>query len=338
MRKVLATVVLLAAPAACAQGERATLGPFGNEEFWRLSTTLSEPAGSFDQTDNFVSNEALYAQLAQMLRRRDGAYIGVGPEQNFSYIARLRPTVAFIIDIREENRHLHLMYKALFELTANRADFVARLFSRRRPPDLTATTSVGEMFAAFAAVKPDGQFFDETSALVRRHLLDTRALPLRPSELTSIHETLNAFYTDGPAIRYGRSLPPSKTRPSYHALMTVADLRGNSQSYLASEESFTYLKELHARNHLVPVVGDFAGPDAIREVGDFLHGRQLLVSAFYASNVEVYLTRDQRRTFCASLAALPFDDATYFIENRRLLTMPEKLDGCARISPSLRWP
>ena len=59
--------------------------------------------------------------------------MGVGPEQNFTYIAVTRPAIAFIVDIRRGNLDLHLMYKALFELSADRADFVSRLFSRKRP-------------------------------------------------------------------------------------------------------------------------------------------------------------------------------------------------------------
>ena len=69
----------------------------------------------------------------QVARPSGGVYIGVGPEQNFSYIARLRPAMAFIIDIRRENLNLHLFYKALFEVSSDRADFVSRLFSRPRP-------------------------------------------------------------------------------------------------------------------------------------------------------------------------------------------------------------
>ncbi len=58
-------------------------------------------------------------------------YMGVGPEQNFTYIAATRPAMAFIIDVRRGNLQLHLMYKALFELSTDRADFVSRLFSLR---------------------------------------------------------------------------------------------------------------------------------------------------------------------------------------------------------------
>ena len=98
---------------------------------------MSEPAGDFARPDNLVSNETHVAEMVRLLRPRGGVYIGVGPEQNFSYIAEIQPAMAFVVDIRRENRDLHLLYKALFELSVDRADFVSRLFSRQatRPLD-----------------------------------------------------------------------------------------------------------------------------------------------------------------------------------------------------------
>jgi len=104
-----------------------------DRDFWSLIETLSEPAGAFTLSDNVVSNEPHYADTIHWLRPGGGAYVGVGPEQNYSYIVGLRPAMAFVIDIRRENLDLHLMYKALFELATDRADFVSRLFSRPRP-------------------------------------------------------------------------------------------------------------------------------------------------------------------------------------------------------------
>jgi hypothetical protein len=121
-------------------------------------------------------------------------------------------------------------------------------------------------------------------------------------------------------------------------LMTGRDLRGNPQSYLASEDTFAFVKDLHSRNLIVPIVGDFAGPHAITRMGEYIRQHGQVVSVFYASNVEVYLTRDQRRTFCGHLAALPHDETTLFIGNRRLQPLESKLQACARIAPSLRWP
>jgi hypothetical protein len=57
---------------------------------------LSEPEGAFD-TDNLVSNEKSYLDVSPALvagHVTGGAYLGVGPDQNFSYIARVRPTFA----------------------------------------------------------------------------------------------------------------------------------------------------------------------------------------------------------------------------------------------------
>jgi hypothetical protein len=50
------------------------------------------------------------------------AYVGVGSEQNFTYIAATRPVIAFIVDIRRGNLDLHLIYKVLFELSADRSN------------------------------------------------------------------------------------------------------------------------------------------------------------------------------------------------------------------------
>ena len=99
---------------ACGAGSRSAPAQLSDEEFWNLSTRLSEPPGAFRHSENLVSNEELFPHTIRLLRARGGVYIGVGPEQNFSYIARIRPSMAFIIDIRQENRNLHLLYKALF--------------------------------------------------------------------------------------------------------------------------------------------------------------------------------------------------------------------------------
>src|SRR5712691_8693539 len=123
-----------------------------DEQFWSLVSSLSEPGGTF-RSENLASNEMYFVQMTRFtnpMKKHDGAYIGVGPEQNFHYIASLQPQIAFIVDIRRENRNLQLMYKALFELSTDRADFVARLFSRPRPDGLSPASSVDEIFASIA--------------------------------------------------------------------------------------------------------------------------------------------------------------------------------------------
>src|SRR5262249_23806834 len=109
-----------------------------DQEFWKLITDSSEPGGYFRNSDitNLTSNEMLYQRvLTDLLKRTKpgGVYLGVGPEQNYTYMAALKPRMAVIFDIRRGNLDIQLMYKAIFELANDRADFVAMLFSRQRP-------------------------------------------------------------------------------------------------------------------------------------------------------------------------------------------------------------
>ena len=93
--------------------------------FAALIDRLSEPGGDFGG-DNLISNEQSYLQVMPALEGRHvtgGAYVGVGPDQNFSYIAQVRPAVAFIIDIRRDNLLLHLLFKALFAISPTRVEY-----------------------------------------------------------------------------------------------------------------------------------------------------------------------------------------------------------------------
>jgi len=105
---------------------------------------------------------------------------------------------------------------------------------------------------------------------------------------------------------------------TYADLMSAKDADGRARSYLASEESFAFLKKLETNNLLVPVVGDFAGPKAIRSVGRYLKEKGATVSAFYLSNVEMYLRKDGSwESFCTNSAELPLDETSTFIRSLR---------------------
>src|SRR5207244_4416745 len=105
--------------------------------------------------------------------KHHGAYLGVGPEQNFTYIAAIQPKVAFIIDIRRQNLLEQLLYKALFELSTDRADFISRLFSRPRPSRLTAAASAEQLFESFKFYFPNPQLFDRNLTAVIARLTVT---------------------------------------------------------------------------------------------------------------------------------------------------------------------
>ena len=132
---VLAAFCLTLGPALAAPQADTLPAKLSDAEFWKLIGDVSEPGGYF-RSDNFLSNEAGFQTVIPELlqtTKRGAVYLGVGPEQNFTYIAALQPRMAVIFDIRRGNLHAQLLYKSLFELSADRAEFVSRLFSKPRP-------------------------------------------------------------------------------------------------------------------------------------------------------------------------------------------------------------
>jgi hypothetical protein len=133
--------------------------------FWQLIGALSEPDGDF-QSENLLSNETEFPRIMAAVQRTvrpNGAYLGVGPEQNFNYIAVTHPKIAFLIDIRRQNMLEHLLYKAIFELSPDRAVFISRLFSRKQPQGLTGNLSAAELFDAYSGMPGDDETFKRAS-------------------------------------------------------------------------------------------------------------------------------------------------------------------------------
>ncbi len=295
----------------------------GDEEYWQIVTDFSERAGTF-QSDNLLSNERWLQHVIPDLvarARPNRVYVGVGPEQNFTYIAALKPAMAFIVDIRRGNLDLHLMYKALFELSADRAEFVSRLFCRPRPGGLTASSSVEEIFAAFEKVESSDTLYSRNMRAIVNHLTKTHKFLLSSADILRLQHIFNAIYVYGPGIQYSTTQSAGRrlTRePTYASLMAASDLGGFQHSYLASERAFLYMKQFESDNLLIPLMGDFAGPKALRSVGRYLTSNGATVSAFYLSNVEEYLRQDGRlKSFCANAATLPMDEASVFVRSAR---------------------
>jgi len=285
-------------------------------EFWTTVEAFSEPNGFF-RSDNFVSNEDAFQDVIGDLERtvkRGGVYIGVGPDQNFTYLAALQPGLVFITDVRRGNLQLHLMYKALMELSADRAEFLSRLFARKRPIGLGPASTADELFAAYAMVPPSREFHDETRAAVLRTLQDDHGFPIDEADEAGIVRVMQAFYTGGPGLSYASSGPMRTRYPSFQDLQMASDGRGRNRAYLGSEEAFRVVKTLQQNNLIVPVVGNFAGPKALRAIGRYVRARGAAVTAFYVSNVEQYLFQDRIwRAFVENVGALPVDATSTII-------------------------
>jgi hypothetical protein len=280
------------------------------QEFARLMTDLSEPEGYFD-SDNFISNERAYLKILPELRREGisgGAYIGVGPDQNYSYIAQIKPQIAFLIDIRRQNALEHLYFKALFQMSSNRLQYLERLFGKKlnSAPQAPQTCTISTLLRFLDESSSDKEF-GEKKLLEAIQVIRSWNGHLSDSDYKSIRFVAQAFMAQGPSLKFTSfNRPPGSQYPSYRELLEETDSEGTQSNYLATEENFLQIKKLHRENRIIPIVGDLGGSYALVHIGDELRRREIALTSFYVSNVEFYLFRGPNWDFyMRNLSSLP---------------------------------
>ncbi len=290
--------------------------------FARTVAELSEPGGYFD-TDNLISNERSYLWVLPDLERaglRGGAYIGVGPDQNFSYIAQVQPAVAFIVDIRRDNLLLHLLFKALFAASPARAAYLGQLVGRSAAPPAGAgrAATMAELVAAVdRAPRLTAPAVDTLRARVDA-AIGRMGLPLSAEDRRTIDRFHRTFIAEGLDLQFtstGRA--PQSYYPTYRDLLLETDPSGRLGNFLASEAAFQVVKDLQARDLVIPVTGDLSGRHALAAIGRLLAARRQTVTAVYASNVEFYLARSGTLDrFVDNLRTLPRAPGAVLIRSR----------------------
>jgi hypothetical protein len=289
-----------------------------DDAFWHIVTDFSEGSGSF--RFEFMSNEREFQSVIPDLietAKPGGVYLGVGPEQNFTYIAAIQPKIAFIIDIRRENMLEHLIYKAIFEMSPNRVDFVSRLFSRKPPAGLNARSTARTLFQAYRTAEPDRELFSRNLEAIKDRLKRLHHFELTREDEAAVEYIYRTIFSAGDVFSYSTGGFGGFRGATYSDLMTATDRRGEARSYLANEENFRLVRELEQKNLVVPVVGDFAGLKTLRKVARYVKDHNATVTAFYTSNVEQYLFQqgDDWRHFLSNVATFPMDASSTFIRS-----------------------
>ncbi len=328
------------APAASAQR-------LSDTSFAALVARLSEPGGYFD-SDNIITNEASYLQVASQLKKvgpRGGAYIGVGPDQNFSYVALVKPSIAFMLDIRRDNMLEHLLFKSLFEMSRNRMEYLCLLFGKPVPTDVRTWTGrqIGLIVAYLNQTPTDSQAVAATRKASNDRL--TRlGVALDAHDRQMIDRYRAEFIADGLDTRYS-SLGRNNRYdyPTFGQLMLATDRAGNQISYLADENLFQLVRSMQLDNRIVPVVGNVAGDHAVKAIAAYAAEHAMKVSAFYLSNVEQYLmTRDGGfDAYARNVRLLPHDSTSVIIRSyfgRFGRTHPLFVPGASNVSTSMVEP
>src|SRR5205814_6086088 len=161
---------------------------------------------------------------------------------------------------------------------------------------------------------PDSKLFDENLTAIKDRLIKEHGFKLTSEDEAGIGYVFRAFFIGGPDLGYSNVTFPTRPAavrilPTYEELMIDTDENGQQRSYLATEENFATLQQFEKNNLIVPLVGDFAGPSAIRSVGEYLKEHNATVSAFYTSNVEQYLfmSAEDWKSFYRNVSTLPLD-------------------------------
>lgn len=337
----LAVAVLLTASIAVTAQQTAPATPvqikppesISAADFSKMIREMSEEGGYF-LSDNFTSNETSYLHIVDKLRQvgtTGGAYIGVGPEQNFTYIARLRPRIAFIVDIRRQAVIQHLMYKAIFHLSPTRTEFLSRLLSKPLPAESKealpkdkaespkpaipkADAPIETLLAFFDKIQATDQAYAANLAEIKKVIETEFQFPLLAQDKASLDYVYKSFRAEGLEIAFRLDSNWGGYFPSFRELIVQTDLNGKAGNFLAVVDDYNFVREMHRKNLIIPIVGDFGGTKALAAVGEYLRKSGLTVTAYYLSNVEQYLFDGSSfEGFARNIKKLPLTDKSLFI-------------------------
>jgi hypothetical protein len=292
--------------------------------YGELIRALSEPETG-PHGDNFLTNEDSFPRVVGALGRQapgGGVYVGVGPDQNFTYIARCRPDVSFVLDYRRRNLRLHLLHKALFMLSEDRVAYLTRL-TCRRPGPMPEGPTADQLVGAFEAVPFEGRLLERTRAEVVRLL---RPLGVLGEDEWEDLATIQARVA-GPGLNARFLALP--IYPTFGQLIRTADRDGRPAHLLATEESYRSVRDAQLGDRVLPLVADLAGDAALPRLADWLRRRGLAVSVVYVSDVEFFLLRGGRfDAYVANLDRLPRAEGALIVRSStREIDHPDRVPG-----------
>ena len=124
----------------------------------------------------------------------------------------------------------------------------------------------------------DKAIHDQTLKQMEEHLTKTHGFPMPTDQFRRLASIYEMFYGYGPGITYQNS-NRGNAYPTYWDMQVTDDGQGRNHAYLQTDAAFQAIKRMYEANLIVPVIGNFGGPKAIRAVGAWAraHGGVLYI-------------------------------------------------------------
>jgi hypothetical protein len=297
----------------------------GESPYKALLDRLGEPPAGPASADNLMTNEDSIASVLDRLAElpAGNAYLGVGPDQNFSMIATTRPSMALVLDYRAKNRNLHLLHKALVERSLDRFAYLKTFWARSPVTDAGTEADPARLAAAFAAAPMKPEVLAESQRDVRR-FLESEGFRAE-ADFADIAKIQARLAGPGPE---GRFLA-LKMYPTIGRLIAMKSRSGRPGHWLADDALYKIVRKLHQADAIGPVVADWAGTLAMPKIAAYLSEIRTKVGCVYVSDVEFFLFRAGAfDRYVANLARLPIaDEAVIVRTSTREIDHPERVAG-----------
>ena len=279
---------------------------------------------------NEVGHQNVIPYFQQHINPRN-IYIGVGPDQNYTYISIARPSFAFILDNREENQILHYLFKACFELASSRQEYLSILFSKPLKYNISLL-SLCDMVHYFSQIEGDINYFNKNWDLLYKAIQKYRQ-NISKNNIYQIHAMYEEFFEYHLLLRTRNDLTSWQgwPYPNYRDFILATDQTGRSWNFLNDDLRFQWLKTMQRNNRIIPIVGDLTGGKTLRTIAEFATKKGIPISTIYISNAEQLIFQEQLfDQYMSNIKNLPKDSSGLLIRtvvNKKGQVHPEFKDG-----------
>ncbi len=255
----------------CSAAVRETWGV--QERGGRSETTCRDPFPYLE------SNEPRAWLWQPFLRNLGGAYLGVGGDQAYSFIAVARSEWAWVMDYDPRVVDHHRRMRA-FILEAETPEQFIELWAKGSSKAALEAIERHFVSSATPGTTPDPEAAASELAKLRRGYLAT-------------NERLHDYF-----------------------LEQVDDDRRSPDDYgwLANPEHYAYIRQLYQQGRIMPIKGDLLGKDSMRTAAAAARTLGLAIRVFYTSNAPISWGGHITAAYRDNLLGLPFDQHSIVLQ------------------------